>query len=279
MMIKEYVKSRINKWIAILVSAGIVYFSLYLCLEFSDFHGDFLRTTWYPLFLATVCWGVITAIDFAFFAKKYMKLKNARNNIDETLSELPGEINGLEKQYTELLQLLYDKKNKDILKQKNTYTDMSGFITVWTHQIKTPLTALQLQTADLSEPQRTQILSRLFEIEQYVDMVLQYFRIENNSTDYVFKKYNVKNMVNRAVKYFARTFISKGLSVKVDIDDNAYVITDEKWLVFTMKQIISNSLKYTESGSVTIDMPSDNQIRIRDTGIGIAAEDLPRIFE
>ena len=89
----------------------------------------------------------------------------------------------------------------------------------------------------------------------------------------------MKDMVNQAVKYFARTFISKGISVNIDIPDNARVITDEKWFVFVLKQLISNALKYTKQGSVSIKFFDDNVLIIEDTGIGIVPEDLPRIFE
>lgn len=60
---------------------------------------------------------------------------------------------------------------------------------------------------------------------------------------------------------------------------NAKVLTDEKWLSFVIEQLLSNALKYTPSGSITITLEDPLTLCIRDTGIGIAPEDLPRVFE
>lgn len=152
-------------------------------------------------------------------------------------------------------------------------------ISLWTHQVKTPLTALSLAVKESKLEEKAEYADRLFEIEQYCDIILQYLRMEGEGTDLLLAEYSVKPMVNQAVKYFARSFIGKGLSVSIDLPEERKLVTDEKWMAFVIKQVLSNALKYTKEGGITITMPKSHTICIADTGIGISKEDLPRITE
>ena len=117
----------------------------------------------------------------------------------------------------------------------------------------------------------------LFKIEQYVEMALNYLRVEDISSDLSFKQYAVDDMVCQVIRKYAKIFISK--KIKMDFKPTkACIVTDEKWFIFVLEQIISNALKYIKKGQISIYM-KEKSLVIEDTGIGIPAEDLPRIFE
>lgn len=299
-LLKSYIRDRRR-----VVIAAVIWILIFFCL-FALEHVT-LRAVWYPTLLCAVLIILYAVYDFGRFVRKHKQCMVAENHIELTTANLPEPDNLVEEDYQELLRLMLTRKNDEINDIRATRKETEEYVTMWTHQIKTPLTALQLTAGDCQEPERTEMLARIFEIEQYADMMLQFLRLEDAVSDLVLKRYFVKNMVNQAVKYFARIFISKNISVHVDIPDTLSVVTDEKWFVFVLKQLISNALKYTEQGSVNISVEESvlaqnhaqqddwtkqctksvggkNNARyvrliIEDTGIGIAADDLPRIFE
>ncbi len=130
----------------------------------------------------------------------------------------------------------------------------------------------------LEEPTRQALSTELRRIEQYVEMVLCYLRLDAGSTDYVIREYDLDSILRQAIRRQASFFIRKKISLNYK-PVGVSVITDEKWLLFVIEQILSNALKYTASGSVTITLEPPKTLCVRDTGIGIAPEDLPRVFE
>lgn len=274
-LVLEYIRSKRRAVIAFAIAVAIFSVVFYLM------HTP-LKVIWYPALICVVCAVIYAVIDFYSYRRKHNALVNAMNNIDVTTDNLPAPTELIEMDYQELLSCMLKQKNRKIQEIREAREETTEYVAMWTHQIKTPLTALQLTAGTVPEPEHTELMARLFEIENYVDTMLQFVRLEGNVNDLVLKPYNLKSMVNQAVKYFARIFITKNLQVQINVPDGLEIVTDEKWFVFVLKQLISNALKYTEKGAVKISASKgDNTVTltIEDTGIGIAPEDIPRIFE
>ncbi len=156
--------------------------------------------------------------------------------------------------------------------------EMIDYYTMWVHQIKTPIASMRLHLDAEDSQLSRKLTSDLLHIEQYVDMVLTYLRMGADSNDYVFHEIALDDIIKENIRKLRGDFIMKKISLRY-APFNETVITDEKWLSFVVGQILSNALKYTKEGLVEIFMEKPKTLCIRDTGIGISPEDIPRIFE
>ena len=179
-----------------------------------------------------------------------------------------------EKLYQELLEISRQERIDQVAALLKEKKDVIDYFTLWTHQIKTPIAAMDLllwQEASGEEEyyeQKRQVQSELFKIEQYVGMVLQYLRLTDSVNDFVLREYELDGIIRQAVKKYAPMFIQKKLALEYETI-NVRVVTDE---------LLSNAIKYTSSGSVRIGI-KNGCLMVEDTGIGVLAEDLPRIFD
>ena len=109
-------------------------------------------------------------------------------------------------------------------------------------------------------------------------MVLCYFRLDSDSSDFLFRQYDLDGIIKQAVRKYASQFVHKRIRL-VYQPLAVTVLTDEKWLLFILEQLLSNAIKYTYRGEIRISVSDDKVLHIADTGIGIAPEDLPRVFD
>lgn len=228
----------------------------------------------------TVVFGVLAlAVGFFRFRRKYRELEKTREDL-RYAGEFPAPGDAVEKLYQEIAAALKDQMIEMEQKDQSSYREMVEYYTLWAHQIKTPIAAMRLLLQQEESDRNRELLSELFKIEQYVLMVLQYLRLESESSDLVLKNQSLDDIIRQAVKKYAPLFIRKKLTLVYE-PVNCQVLTDEKWLEFVLEQILSNAIKYTKRGSVAIymDDQAEKTLVIADTGIGIAPEDIPRVFE
>ncbi|MFY9140639.1 MAG: sensor histidine kinase [Thermacetogeniaceae bacterium] len=268
-----YLKGKRTAVAAVLVSFGI------FLLVFSLYSLPWEAVS-YASLLAGVFILVIGIIDFAGFYKRHIMLKKMENSITVTDYLFPTPKDLIEADYQHLIKMVDQNRTELINQKEKAFADMVDYYTTWAHQIKTPIAAMRLLLQSEQSETNSELLEQLFKVEQYVEMVLQYLRLENMSSDLVIKKHSLDDIVKQAVRKYSKLFISK--KIKLNYTDLNYdVLTDEKWLVFVVEQILSNALKYTSAGEISIYMDDElpDTLVIEDTGIGIEKEDLPRVFE
>lgn len=272
---RAYLKSRIK------VLVAFVLFMLIFALVYALYHLP-LEPVVYSGELVIALAVIFAGRDFWRFYQKHQTLTAAINGARAGVGQLPKPRDLLEEDYQKLIRVLAENRAELICQFDNRQTDMIDYYTLWAHQIKTPISAmgLLLQTEEGDRERISTYGQELFKIEQYVEMVLQYLRLESLSSDLILVEYELSDLVRQAVKKYGIIFINKKISLDL-AEMDCQVLTDEKWLVFVLEQIISNALKYTNQGKISIylDSRAEKTLIIEDTGVGIRSEDIARIFD
>lgn len=204
-----------------------------------------LRAVAYPFVLCAAAGAVLLTLDYRRVLRQHRRLELLRQLPEELADALPPADTVTEADYRSLVTLLAESRRAIRTQEEQRYGDMVDYYTMWAHQIKTPIASMRLT-------------------------------LQNEDSDLV-RSHSLDDIVRPAVRKFAGEFIRRRLRLDYQPLDRT-VVTDAKWLDFVVEQVLSNALKYTASGSVTIAMDGDD-LCIRDTGMGIAPEDLPRIFD
>lgn len=267
----QYVKQR---WRGIAVGMG---FCLIFVVSFALYHLP-IAAVLYPTIICSLLGLALMILDFRCVKQKHQVLNSIQSLADTITGTFPSVESIEDEDYQQIIRLLSKEHNVYSTNMSRRYSDMVDYYTVWAHQIKTPIASMRLHLQNEDTALSRKLSTDLFRIEQYVEMVMTFLRLNSENTDYVFKEQDLDTILKQTVKKFAGEFIGRKLSLVYE-PLNTTVVTDEKWLSFVIEQILSNALKYTPSGSITITLEPEKKLCIRDTGIGIAPEDLPRIFE
>lgn len=232
----------------------------------------------YAAVLCLIALTAVLAVRFFFYVKRHEERLRILKIIELEFEWLPESRNLLERDYQDMLRRLGQLYNTELTERKTERQETLNYYTAWVHQIKTPIAVMRMQLQGKDTEENRALLAELFRIEQYVEMVLCYMRLDGDSSDLRIEQYDLDHIIRQAVHKYAGQFVQKRLRLIYE-PVRISVLTDEKWLLFLIEQILSNAVKYTNSGAITITVSEDKVLRIEDTGIGIAAEDIPRIFE
>ena len=244
-------------------------------------YGIRMEAAWYPILITALFGMIMLAAGFVRYDKR-------RRNMERILSSdgifpdaadiLPKAESLEEEDYHELLGKMEAAFRKKKGEWDASRRDMDDYYATWVHQIKAPIAVMKVMLQQEDTPENRELSAELFRVEQYAEMALCYVRLGEGASDLVIQEYDLDTIIRKAVRKYAGQFIRRRIRLVYE-GTAVRVITDEKWLSFIIEQLLSNAVKYTSEGSVTIAVEDGKKLSVTDTGIGISPEDMPRIFE
>ncbi len=226
----------------------------------------------YGYLLISICFICILLIDLYHYNKKLKQIEYLKR---EDKIEFEGSLLEMN------LVQAFEQREKNLIGQNDSLEEqiqnIEDYFSIWVHQMKLPIAAMKLllesDTIDVKACK-----SQLFRMNQNTDMTLAYIRMNSKQTDYLFQFYDLDNMIRKSIHYFAYEFVSMNLSMNFE-QTNKKILTDEKWFVFILQQILSNAIKYSKKGGNIHIYFKASSLVIEDHGCGIEQGDLHRIFE
>ena len=234
-----------KRWIWLVILLGVIYgsvFYLYNVPVEAAAYGTVLGVTF--LLVMNVLW-------FWKFCRRHQKRIELIPGIEYAYRDMPEADTLAEKDYQQMVMDLGKSCYEHLVELENQEQESKEYYTIWVHQIKTPIAVMRMILQEEDTRQNRELLAELFRIEQYAEMALSYIRLESRESDFVIKEYNLDDIIRQAIHRYAPQFIRRKLRLVYEPTE-VKVLTDEKWLLFILEQIISNAVKYTPSGTITI---------------------------
>ncbi len=231
----------------------------------------------YETALIAFAFACILIADGVRYEKMRRRMEQIKKRPELVPRELPEPPDVLCADYDELVRTLSEDGKRLRAGQLAESEEQREYYTLWVHQIKTPISAMQLLLDDRDDAQAALLKQELFKVEQYADLALKFIKLGDISGDLVIEQCDLNEIAHAAVKKYSLLFVYRKLSVRIEpLADG--IPSDSMWLGFILGQLLSNAVKYTKTGGVRIYMDGGALV-VGDTGIGIRKEDLPRIFE
>ncbi len=230
-------------------------------------------------------WEVMRCPDFSELIKKVMEER--KNQINE--------VEFKDKHYLCSVTFLSSKEGLvavlyDITDLKNLERVKKDFVANISHELRTPLTAIKGFVETLEEEEEIKNVQYIEIIKRNTDRLMNIINdllvlseLEQTDKALIIEDVNLVSLAENMLRVFEQVAKEKGIKLKLEAaKDLKTVMADPFKLEQIFINLIDNAIKYTEKGEVSITLTqadSKSIIEVKDTGIGIPASNLPRIFE
>lgn len=261
-MIRLFIRQYISAILFIILLQLLMNLILFLDTGFQNVSLLYLNIIWFTLVAG-------------YFSLRYMK--------DRKLMKPYAKFSGT---YYDVIHEDYKEqlagKNAKIQEQKQIVLERQDELLAWVHEMKSPLTAMQLLMEKVEKSEvKERIENEWLRLYLLLDQQLHATRLMTIELDNRIEKVKVKDVLIQEIKALRSWCFEKQIAIDLEVDDLS-VQSDAKWLAFIVRQILSNAVKYSDvGGEIRIYAHTVNEqavLIIQDDGIGIKREDLPRVF-
>ncbi|WYU44072.1 sensor histidine kinase [Paenibacillus sp. FSL K6-0108] len=242
-----------------------------------------MRIVLYGMLLSTVVLIVYLTVRYFQLHPYYRVLQQPQRLVQEPFQSLGNA--PLADSLQELMHELERKRQNEIGQLRSHNEQQGVFMNRWVHQMKTPLSIIQLTLEDVDDDKTAgSIQDELDKMRKGLEMVLHSSRLEQFEGDFRVELLSLLEVVRSSVAENRRLFIRRGITPDIHMDSDLRVYSDSKWLRFMFTQILTNAVNYSDSKAgkkvtITAYMKEERIVLdIQDQGIGISAEDIQRVF-
>ena len=278
MKFSDYLKEKLP---LIFAYGSVTLLILIVLLAFNVYYTGIIMVVFLLVVLGLILFFYQFYQKKSFYDKFYMVFNNLDNKV--LIHETADDANFIDGRI--LLDILRETdkyKIEEINKYKYLFEEFREFMELWVHEIKTPLSAINLICENNKNKVTNSINEEIRKIDGFIEMILFYARSQMPENDYLIKNCKLNDIINKVIIRNKNSFLEK--NIRLDMHDLVVKVrTDSKWMEFIINQIVVNSIKYTLNNPlIEIYSVSDKErvsLIIRDNGIGISQKDLPRVFE
>jgi OmpR family two-component system sensor histidine kinase YxdK len=266
---------------ALLIGFIALQLALVVSVFWLDGYEDF-KVAAYALLLGICVFMLYLGLRYYTHRKYYKLLEGTQPDLDELVQKLDAA--PVPQALTNLLQMQYSHYQNRIIEGERKQQQHTTFMNHWVHQMKTPLSVLELMLQESGEPRDESMREETDRIRKGLEMVLYMARLETFEQDFHVETVRLREAANEVILDNKRLFIRSFVYPDMRIDQAALVETDGKWLRFILEQLVFNAVKYAAGSHTKLIISSYTNERavvleLCDSGVGIPASDLSRVFK
>lgn len=264
----------------LLIFVQVLQFTAILSIYWLDGYQQ-IRPALYGVFLGFFILGCYLFYQFVSRRKFYQRLSNPLMSLDDSFQKT--EPSPISEALENLLKDQYKHYQNQIKKLEHEQEEHLKFMDQWVHQMKTPLSVIDLSAQNLDEPDSSNIREETERMKTGLNTILYMARLRSIEQDFHIKPVSLSKIIHEVNGENKRFFIRNHVYPKIQIEKEIIVETDEKWLFFMLSQLINNAVKYSAGLSnniflSTYEKEGEAVLEVQDNGVGIPNTDLKRVF-